>query len=163
MTGSRFTDLLACLVQAVYSWLRSQIKMVDFPRRFPAITFASGDERRCAVRTATVVPSQINTLIDAFARGFAVDWDAIRACVRVWGRLSPANTCAPVTSVLCACVWRRDWSARPITDVTQFTRLLEAWPNTVSTMLEDGRYKTRLADCVSTLLALDQSGQIANA
>lgn len=68
-------------LQAVYSWLRSQIKMVDFPMRFPSITFAPGDEKQCAVRTATVVPSQIDTLIDAFARGFAVDWNVIRAYV----------------------------------------------------------------------------------
>jgi len=121
--------------KAVYSWLRSQIKMVDFPMRFPSITFAPGDEKQCAVRTATVVPSQIDTLIDAFARGFAVDWNVIRAY----------------------------WSAHPITDVAQFNRLLEAWPNTVSRMLEDGKFKSQLADCVSTLLALDQHGLVVKA
>ena len=149
----------------MYSWLRSQVKMVDFPRRFPAIQFASGDERRCAVRTATVVPSQIDTLIDAFARGFAVDWDVIRAYVTARGTDAPPafSRVNDVPRATGRDVGRRDWSARPITDVAQFSRLLEAWPNTVSMMLEEGRYKTQLADCVSTLLALDQGGLVAKA
>lgn len=57
----------------------------------------------------------------------------------------------------------RYWSAHPITDVAQFNRLLEAWPNTVSRMLEDGKFKSQLADCVSTLLALDQHGLVVKA